>query len=524
MRRLINKFKESVFSVLPITIIVLILAFTIAPLTKSAILGFLTGAVFVILGLTLFGLGADISMIQIGHSIGSKITKTKKLFPVILISFIIGIIITVAEPDLMVLGEQLSKIIEPVVLIITVGIGVGIFLVIAMLRIIFKINLRLLLFLFYISVFVIAAFVSSEFLPVSFDSGGVTTGPMTVPFIMSLGLGVAAMNGTGGEDDSFGLVALCSVGPIITTLILGLLSDTSALTYTLDKVSLSDDILLSFFVNMPNYFGEVAFSLAPIAVFFLIFNFIALKLPFREIARISVGLIYTYLGLVVFLTGVNVGFLPVGQMLGGAISLSDYKFALVPVGMLVGFFIVAAEPAVHVLNEQVEEVSGGTIKKSAMLISLMCGVAVSIGLSMIRVLTGISIWWFILPGYTIALTLSFFVPKVFTAIAFDSGGVASGPMTATFLLPFAMGACNGLNGNILTDAFGLVAMVAMTPLLTIQILGLVSTFKTKKLKDKEYLKLKGDDYNKLKNNYSSKNDKMTDEQPIIIDLNKEKEK
>ena len=482
MKRLFDKLKESLMSVIPITVIVLILAFTVAPLSGEMIWGFLIGALFVVIGLTLFSLGADTSMIPIGHSVGARITRTKKLAPIILISFLIGVMITVAEPDLMVLGEQLSKVINPVLLIATVGVGVGLFLVVAMLRIIFKINLRTLLFVFYIAVFALAAFVSPEFLPVSFDSGGVTTGPMTVPFSMSLGRGVAAMNGSDSGDDSFGLVALCSIGPILSTLILGLSTDTSALTYQLESHVSGGNVLGRFFTAMPAYFGEVALALAPIVVFFLIFNFAALKLPKIELARIGVGLVYTFIGLVIFLTGVNVGFMPAGQTLGSEIGAADYKWLLIPIGMVVGFFIVAAEPAVHVLNEQVEEVSGGTIKKRAMLIALMCGVAVSIGLSMIRVLTGISIWWLLIPGYAIALGLSFFVPKVFTAIAFDSGGVASGPMTATFLLPFAMGACSSIGGNILTDVFGVVAMVAMTPLVTIQILGLVSVIKTRKNK------------------------------------------
>ena len=327
-----------------------------------------------------------------------------------------------------------------------------------------------------------AIFVSENFLPVAFDSGGVTTGPITVPFIMALGIGVASISNKNNMEDSFGLVALCSIGPILSVFMMGMFTDTSEIVYEPTLYSpINDNVFLHFIKEMPQYMKEVAIAIAPILVFFIIYQLVALKLPLKTRLKIIIGILYTYIGFVLFLTGANTGFLPAGNLIGAEIGASSYSWILIPIGIIVGFFIVAAEPAVHVLNAQVEEISGGTIKKRSMLISLMCGTAVSLALSMIRVLTGISIWWFILPGYAIALILSFFVPKVFTSIAFDSGGVASGPMTATFLLPFAIGACSSLGGNIMTDAFGIVAMVAMTPLVTIQILGMVSVFKLKKL-------------------------------------------
>lgn len=485
MKKLLLKFKETVFSVLPITLIVLILGLTIAPLESEMIWSFIVGAVFVIIGMSLFSLGAEISMIQMGEKIGASITKQRNIWLIVIVSFILGIIVTIAEPDLLVLAEQLSDAINEYVLIVAVGVGVGIFLVIALLRIVFQIKLRTLLLIFYPIVFLIGIFVPENFLSVAFDSGGVTTGPITVPFIMALGIGVASLSNKNNAEDSFGLVALCSIGPIISVFILGMFNDTSELAY--DSVLYSptgENILLTFIKEIPYYMSEVAIALAPVFVFFLIYQFA--KLPIKQLIKIIIGLVYDYIGLVIFLTGVNVGFLPAGNMIGSLIGISKYSWVLIPIGILVGFFIVAAEPAVHVLNSQVEEISGGTIKKRNMLIALMCGTGLSLAFSMIRVLTGISIWWFIVPVYAIALILTFFVPKVFTSVAFDSGGVASGPMTATFLLPFAIGASNSLGGNIMSDAFGVVAMVAMTPLVTIQLMGLFYAIKLKKSKPTPY--------------------------------------
>lgn len=483
-RNLLEKIKESLSSVLPITVIVFILHFTLTPMPKGLFMLFGIGAVMLVLGMGLFTLGADMSMMPMGERIGAELTKSRKLTVLIVISFLMGFMITVAEPDLTVLAGQVPSIPNPVI-IGTVALGVGIFLIIAILRIVFQIKLSHMLILFYAIIFILAYFTPNDFVPVAFDSGGVTTGPITVPFIMALGLGVAAVRGgKSAHDDSFGLVALCSVGPILSVLLLGLLYNSSG-SYTdviITDVHNLGEAFNAFLHSFPHYFKEVAVALSPIVIAFIIFQIIFLKLPKSQLIKMSVGVIYTYVGLVVFLTGVNVGFLPAGNYIGNALGSIDNNWILIPVGMVMGFFIVAAEPAVHVLNKQVEDVTGGAISKRAMLISLSLGVSVSIGIAMIRVLEGINIWYFIVPGYAIALTLTFFVTPIFTGIAFDSGGVASGPMTATFMLPFAMGAAEAAGGNILTDAFGLVAMVAMTPLITIQILGVVYNIKMKKNK------------------------------------------
>ncbi len=332
--------------------------------------------------------------------------------------------------------------------------------------------------------FVLSFFVPKDFLAVAFDSGGVTTGPMTVPFIMSMGVGFAAVRSDKhAEDDSFGLVALCSIGPILAVLLLGLLYHPGDAVYTpkpLPELHDSVELWQYFARGIPEYMKEIFISLLPIAIFFAAFQIVSLKLKRKTILKIIIGVAYTYIGLVLFLTGVNVGFMPAGNHLGQTIAALPYRWILIPIGMIIGYFIVKAEPAVYVLMEQVEEITSGAISGNSMGVSLSLGVAVSIGLAMTRVLTGISIFWFILPGYVIAISLSFFVPKIFTAIAFDSGGVASGPMTATFLLPFAMGACQAVGGDIVRDAFGIVAMVAMTPLIAIQIQGVVYKFRAGK--------------------------------------------
>ncbi|MCI8560868.1 MAG: DUF1538 domain-containing protein [Dorea sp.] len=472
--RFTEKLKESLEAVSPIIAIVVFLSFTITPVPSSILLLFLFGAVLLIVGMMLFTLGAELSMTPMGERVGTKMADSMHLGTILLLCFTLGFIITVSEPDLQVLAEQVPSI-PNVVLIFFVACGVGFFLAVAMIRMLFSVPLSTFLIFFYLIVFLITFFAPKDFLAVAFDSGGVTTGPMTVPFIMALGIGFAAVRSDKhAEDDSFGLVALCSIGPILAVLLLGLVYQPEGTGYTpaaLPDIQNSIELWQCFRDGFPAYIMEIAFSLLPIAVFFAFFQICSLKLKKKTIVKIIIGIFYTYIGLVLFLTGVNVGFMPAGNYLGQTIAGLPFRFILIPIGMVMGFFIVKAEPAVYVLMEQVEEITSGAISGKAMGLSLSLGVAASVGLSMFRVLTGISIFWFIVPGYAIAICLSFFVPKIFTAIAFDSGGVASGPMTATFLLPFAIGACQTAGGDIVKDAFGIIAMVAMTPLIAIQILG-----------------------------------------------------
>jgi len=480
--KLNEKLQESLAAVLPILAIVLILSFTIAPLPTSVLMAFLFGAVLLVVGMMFFSLGAELAMSPMGERVGACITKTRRVGIMLTLGFLLGFLITISEPDLQVLANQVQAV-PNMVLIVTVAVGVGLFLCFAMLRMLLSVPLNTMLVGFYIVVFVLAMFVPKDFLAVAFDSGGVTTGPMTVPFIMAMGVGVSAIRSDKhSANDSFGLVALCSIGPILAVLILSLIFRPDGGSYTavvIPEIGDSAALWQLFFVAFPTYFKEIAVSLLPIAAFFAVFDLVSLHLERKQLIRIGVGLAYTYLGLVIFLTGVNVGFMPAGNYLGSVIAGLSCNWIIIPIGMLIGYFIVMAEPAVYVLMRQVEELTDGAIPGSAMKHSLSIGVAVSVGLAMIRVLTGISIFYLLVPGYAVAIALSFFVPKLFTAIAFDSGGVASGPMATTFLLPFAMGACSAVGGNIVTDAFGVVAMVAMTPLLTIQGLGLIYRLRTK---------------------------------------------
>ncbi len=479
----IDKIKESCRSVLPITGIVLILTLFFIPLSSGLLLSFLLGSVFIIIGMALFNIGSDVSMSQIGAHIGAKMTHSRNLFLILGLSLVLGIAITVAEPDLSVLAANASNI-DRVALIVTVSVGVGFFLTLSMLRIFFGIPLKYLLFVFYGAVFVLAFLADPDMLSVAFDAGGVTTGPMTVPFIMALGVGVAAIRSDErAKADSFGLVSLCSIGPILAVLVLSFfykdnVSGTSVME--VDDFETSVSLGFGYLKAFPEYMGEVAMALLPIFVFFILFQIVSLRLKKKAMAKIIIGILYTYGGLVLFLTGVNVGFSSLGFCLGESIGRSDIPWTAIPFAAIMGWFIINAEPAVHVLNKQINEISAGAISERTMGITLSIAIASAMGFALVRVLTGISILCFVVPGYLIALILAMFVSPTFTAMAFDAGGVASGPLTATFALPFAMGVCTSMGGNVMTDAFGLVALVAMMPLITVQVMGAIAMVKGRK--------------------------------------------
>ena len=470
--KLKEKIKESLSSVLPITIIVLLLSITLVPMEIGTLALFLTGAFLLIVGMGFFQLGAEMAMTPLGQGVGGRLIKSKKILFVVLISFLMGAIITIAEPDLQVLANQVASIPNQV-LIWTVAVGVGIFLVIAVLRILFHISLSKMLLIFYILLFVLSFFSPDSFTTVAFDSGGVTTGPMTVPFIMALGVGLsAARSDPDGASDSFGLVALCSIGPIMMVLLLGIFFNPTDAAYAateITSISTTQDVIKQFVSSLPHYSKEVMMSILPVVGVFVVFQLFSRNYHKRQVLRMVVGFVYTIIGLILFLTGVNVGFAPVGSLLGSGLAEGLLKWLLIPIGIIIVFYIVKAEPAVQVLNKQVEDLTGGTISSKMMNLALSAGVACAVALAMVRVLTGINIYWIIIPGYIISLILS----------RLDSGGVASGPMTSTFLLPLAMGACSAVGGNVVTDAFGIVALVAMAPLIAIQIMGLIYMHKSK---------------------------------------------
>ena len=479
--KLKEKISESLAAVLPITGIVLMLSIFLIPMELGSVVMFLTGAFMLIIGMGFFQLGAEMAMTPIGEGVGVQISKMQKLLTVLLTGFLMGVIITVSEPDLQVLAGQVPSV-PNAVLIFTVAVGVGLFLALAIVRIRYKISLSMLLIICYLALILVSIFVPKEFLAVAFDSGGVTTGPMTVPFIMAMGVGLASVRSDkNAANDSFGLVALSSVGPILAVLILGCFFKPTEAAYHLTDVATvvtTQDVARVFAQGLPLYAKEVLLSLVPILWVFLIFQWFTKRYHGLQVKRIIIGFGYTYVGLVLFLCGANIGFAPVGAYLGKELAGVPFRWILVPIGALIGYYIVKAEPAIQVLNHQVEAVTNGAISVKMMNRCMQIGVAASVGLAMLRVLTGISIQWFVIPGYLIALVLSRFVPDIFIGIAFDSGGVASGPMTSTFLLPLSIGVCEALGGNLMTDAFGVVALVALTPLIAIQLMGLVYKLKT----------------------------------------------
>ncbi len=488
-KALILKLKEALISVLPIAAIVLIISFTpLAPLSSTEQITFAVCAVFLILGIGLFNLGAEIAMTPMGGYVGTGLTKSKKVIVLISVCFIMGVLITVAEPDLSVLADQVSSVMNNMVLIVTVGVGVGIFLILAVLKIVLKKDLSLLLMFFYMILFALSAILiesgKGNFLALSFDSGGVTTGPITVPFIMALGFGIATtVGGRNANENSFGLIAMCSIGPIIAVIVLAMCSNGGSIdpNTILEGYETVEESLATVGYAVLDTVKNVAIALGLIVVFFFILQFTVLKLPRQKLAQIGIGIAYTFFGLVIFLVAVEVGFMPIGFKLGNL--MAEFSEPVLAVfGFIIGLVVVLAEPAVHVLNKQVEEVTGGGVKKIEMVLALSIAVGVSICLSIIRMIFHFSILYYLIPGYLISLGLSFFVPRIYTAIAFDSGGVASGPLTSSFILPLIVGACvaiNGGAGNILTEAFGVVAMVAMTPLITIQTLGFKAVMSSK---------------------------------------------
>lgn len=473
------KLKEKIFealsAVLPITGIVLLMSILLVPVDLGTMVMFITGAIILVIGMGFFQLGAEMSMTPLGEGIGVQISKTGNIFMIFMIAFFMGALITVSEPDLQVLAEQVPSFPNHT-LILTVAVGVGIFLAVAIIRILFQINLSTILIVLYAILMVISFFIPKDFFAVAFDSGGVTTGPMTVPFIMAMGVGLASVRGDkNATNDSFGLVAFSSIGPIAAVLLLGWFYHPSGTAYEpagVADVTTTRDVVWEFFVHMPPYIREVIVSLLPIGAVFIIFQLMVHRYTRHQVKRVLVGFGYTYIGLVLFLCGVNVGFAPVGSFLGNEIASRSWSWLLVPIGMLIGYYIVKAEPAIQILNHQVEEVTNGAVPAKVMNRCLSIGVSVSVGLAMMRVLTGLHIGWIVIPGYLIALVLSRLVPKMFVGIAFDSGGVASGPMTTTFLLPLSIGACEAVGGSVMTDAFGIVALVALTPLIAVQIMGI----------------------------------------------------
>lgn len=478
MDSLKQKFFESIISILPVMIIIMLVS-TILNFSLPTLISVIISTLLLLIGISLFTYGSDLSMIEIGKSVGSKLVNTRKPFLIFIISFVVGIIITVAEPDLKVLANQMTAI-NPYIFIICVGLGVGLFLGLSTMRIIYQINLKLILLLSYGLIIILMFLVDKQLLPVSFDAGGVTTGPMSVPFILAMGLGFSkSRSRKESKNDSFGLVALCSIGPVLTVLLLSIfMKGDMNYTYNISsEITNMSDLFNSYITQILPTLKDVFFSLLPILILFIIFNLATKSIQKQKLKRVILGLAVSYLGLVLFFIGVTSGYMKIAYLIG--INLYDKQELLITLGIIIGFVIVKAEPAVAVLTEQIEKISLGSISRSVMNNSIALGVALAITLSILRVIIGIDILPFLLGGYILSLLLMFITPKLFTMVAFDAGGAVSGPMTTSFLLPLIIGICYAHGGNVLTDAFGVVALVALSPLLTIQILGVIYKIKTK---------------------------------------------
>lgn len=486
MSILLKQLKDVSLSVFPITLLVVILSFSLVPIESVMLIRFLIGAVFVIIGLGIFLFGAHLGIEPIGHLMGETVAKTNKMYLVGILGFILGFLITIAEPDLQILANQVNLasggIIPSTLILIVVSIGVGLMIGIGLLRILFEKPLNKLFTLIYFIIFFLGLKVSQEFLAISVDASGATTGAMTTPFILALGYGVSQLKGgKTSEEDSFGLVGLASTGPIFAIMIMSIIKGLSNIQGDVEAFVPNTGILSPYLHIFPHIGKESIFTLLPLFCLFLIFDYFKFKLNKKNKNTILKGLLYTYIGLTLFLVGVNAGFMEVGRIMGEGIA-TFYPWLLPIIGFLLGMVVVLAEPAVYVLTEQIEEVTAGHIQKKVILTALSIGIAFAVSMSMLRIMIpSLRLWHFLLPGFGIAAFLSYKVPPIFVGIAYDSGGVASGPMTATFVLAFAQGAANAIpTANVLIDGFGIIAMVAMTPLVAIQILGLLFNLKSKK--------------------------------------------
>ncbi|MBC3900724.1 DUF1538 domain-containing protein [Acetobacterium malicum] len=488
MSILFEKFKEVLVSVLPITLLVVILSLTLVPIENYVMMRFLLGSLLIVVGLTIFLFGVDLGISPIGNLMGTHITKSNKVSIVIISGLVLGFFISVAEPDLHILAGQVALVSANVItkteIILCVSVGIALLLTVGFLRVIYNKSLNLLLTIIYGVILIISLFTSQEFLAISFDASGATTGALTVPFILALSMGISSLKkGRASEDDSFGLVGIASTGAILAVMIMSVLKGTKEISGSLDSgLSESTAVILPFINKLPTILYEVVLALLPIVIIFVVFQKISFKLKKKPLKRIIKGLLYTLIGLVLFLTGVNAGFMDVGTLVGYNIASIDNKAVLIAIGALLGLVVILAEPAVYVLTKQIEDVTSGYLKRKVVLVALSLGVSLAVGLSMLRIIVPeIKLWHYLLPGYILAIVLSYLVPKLFVGMSFDSGGVSSGPMTATFILAFAQGAAESIEGaNVLVDGFGLIAMVALMPIIALQILGLIFKIKTVK--------------------------------------------
>ncbi|NLM37114.1 MAG: DUF1538 domain-containing protein [Firmicutes bacterium] len=490
MNVLFQKFKEVLFAVTPVTVIVLILNFTLTPLDYHLLVRFLLGAFLIIIGLTIFLFGVEIGITPIGNLMGNALTRSNKVWFVGLAGLILGFFISIAEPDLHILAGQVQTVTAGVLsqtsIVVVVSVGIAVLLTLGLFRIVYNLPLNKMLTLIYLLILILGIFSSSGFIAISFDASGATTGALTVPFMLALAYGVSSLkkNGTASEEDSFGLVGVASAGAILAVIVMSLFSRGDELSGSLElQITQSSSIIAPFLHELPTVAGNIILALLPLLITFLFFQKFSIQLPRRAFKKIIKGLLYTFIGLVLFLTGVNAGFMDVGSLVGYRLAMLEQPWLVFLIGYILGLAVILAEPAVYVLTTQIENVTSGYVKRRIVLFALSLGVGCAVTLSMVRILIpGVHLWHFLLPGYIISISLSYVVPSLFVGIAFDAGGVASGPMTATFVLAFAQGVAEATeSANVLIDGFGVIAMVALTPLIALQVLGFIYKIKSQKV-------------------------------------------
>lgn len=470
-----EKVKESAKSILPFFAIIVGLYLIFMKFNTWAFLSLIIATLFMILGMALFSVGVDMSTMKMGGYVGSNMSKSRKISFMIIYSFVLGFIVTIAEPDLMVLAEQVPGISSKWVILLTVSAGTGIFLALSTLKTLFKWNIKWILVGCYVGLLALACLCHANFVPLAFDCEGITTGPVSVPFIMAFGLGICSVRtDKNSQNDGFGLIALASVGPALAVFIVSMFLSSTASTTSevVSTVTSASQMGESIGLEILSYMKEVMIVILPIFVFFLIYNYMYLKLPKQALARIFIGLLYTYIGLVLFLTGVSTGYLPTANELGGAIASSNVWWVIIPLGLVIGFFLVFAEPAVHVLNKQVEDITGGIIKQKTMQISISIGVAIAVFLSVLRAVFAINFLWFLIPLVLVIIVLSIISPTLFVSIGFDSGGTAAGALSCSFVLPFVVGIANSFGHSTMLYAFGTIGFIALTPVVVIEIMGI----------------------------------------------------
>ena len=487
MNIILEKFKEVLTSVLPIVFIVLLLNFTLVPLGEEIVV-FLVSSVFLLIGLTGFLIGVEVGISPIGDHMGEGLARSGKLWIVLLLGLVLGFLISIAEPDLHIVANQVAQVsgglISKMSIVLVVSVGIAIMLAVGLARIMYNIPLYMVLTVLYAVILVMTFFVSQDFIAISFDASGATTGALTGPFVLALALGTSKLkkDSKASEKDSFGLVAIVSTGAIIAVMLMSIIKNTGKISGSLPTAELSGDIGQRFIDVFLETVPEVATALFPVIFLFFVFNFVMLKLNRRELRRIIVGVFFTFSGLVVFLVGVNAGFMQIGSIIGESVANSGNLLYPVGLAFVLGFVTILAEPAVYVLTHQIEEVTSGYVKRTLVLATLAIGVGVAVALAVLRImLPQLQLWQFLLPGYLIATVLMYIAPKLFVGIAYDSGGVASGPMTATFILAYTQGIANATpTADVFSDGFGVIAMVAMTPLIALQLLGILFKIKSKK--------------------------------------------